>query len=59
MPPSKRPCPCPWCGCRPCESPSACLRQARMEEDPPVYADNHEALFEETDIERSLKYGER
>lgn len=57
MPPSNRPA-CPWCGAVPCESPSACRRQAREEEDGPRYADNHEALFEETDIEESLKHGQ-
>ena len=28
----RRPCACPWCGAAPCESPSACRRQAEAEE---------------------------
>jgi hypothetical protein len=48
---ARKPAACPWCGAAPCESPSACRRQARMEEDP-WEADNHTALDHETDVER-------
>ena len=31
---SKRIHPCPWCGAAPCESPTACRHQARVEDQP-------------------------